>query len=148
LSDSIERGGESSIRGPEHELDAVEPLAEAHCEVAGQLHRPLARRVRGDAAEVHPAGAVLDRYQDVQSLQQHGVHVQEVHREDPGGLRMENCRHVGPVRRGAGSMPAARRISHTVDGDTAMPSLASSQWMRRCPQSDSPSPGERQGGRY
>ena len=46
-----------------------------------------------------------------------------------------NCRHVGPARRGAGSMPAARRISHTVDGAIVTPSLASSPWVRRCPQS-------------
>ena len=45
-----------------------------------------------------------------------------------------NCRQVGPDRRGAGSMPAARRISHTVDGATVMPSLVSSPWMRRYPQ--------------
>src|ERR1019366_9440222 len=37
-----------------------------------------------------------------------------------------NCRHVGPERRGAGSMPAACRISHTVDGATVTPSFASS----------------------
>jgi hypothetical protein len=30
--------------------------------VAGLLHGPLAGRVGGDAAEVHPAGAVLDEH--------------------------------------------------------------------------------------
>jgi hypothetical protein len=43
----------------------------------------------------------------------------------PAAWACRNCRHVGPERRGAGSMPAARRISHTVDGATAMPSFAS-----------------------
>jgi hypothetical protein len=43
----------------------------------------------GDAAEVHPAGAVLDEHQDIQSSQQHGVHVQEIDREDPGGLGVQ-----------------------------------------------------------
>ena len=38
---------------------------------------------------MHPAGAVLDEHQDVQSSQKHGVHVQEVHRGDPGGLRVQ-----------------------------------------------------------
>ena len=52
----------------------------------------------------------------------------------PAAWACRNCRHVGPDRRGAGSMPAARRISHTVDGATAMPSFASSPWIRRCPQ--------------
>jgi hypothetical protein len=32
---------------------------------------------------MHPAGVVLDENQDVQPLQQHGVHVQEVGGEDP-----------------------------------------------------------------
>ena len=35
---------------------------------------------------MHSAGAVLDEHQDVQSLQQHGVHVEEVDGEDPGRL--------------------------------------------------------------
>jgi hypothetical protein len=38
---------------------------------------------------VHPAGAVLDEYQDVYALQQHGVHVQEVDCEDPGCLGVQ-----------------------------------------------------------
>jgi hypothetical protein len=50
---------------------------------------------------VHPSGAVLDEHQDVQSLQRHGVHVQEIDGEDPSGLgvqelpvRAENLVHV------------------------------------------------------
>ena len=46
----------------------LEPLTEAHAEIAGLLHRPLTGGVRGDAAQVHPAGAVLDENQDVQPL--------------------------------------------------------------------------------
>jgi hypothetical protein len=53
----------------------------------------------------------------------------------PAAWACRNCRHVGPDRRGAGSMPAARRISHPVDGATAMPSFVSSPWIRRCPHS-------------
>jgi hypothetical protein len=44
-----------------------------------------------------------------------------------------NCRQAGSVRQGAGSMPAARRISHTVDGATARPGFVSSPRIRRCP---------------
>jgi len=61
--------------------------------------------------KVHPAGAVLDEHQDVQPVQQHGIDVQEVDGEDPGGLGMQELPQVGSVRRGAGSMSAARRIS-------------------------------------
>jgi len=42
----------------------LEPLAEGEGEVAGLLHGPLAGGVCGDSAEVHPAGAVLDEYQN------------------------------------------------------------------------------------
>jgi hypothetical protein len=38
---------------------------------------------------VHPAGAVLDEHQHVPALQQHGVHVQEINREDPGSLGVQ-----------------------------------------------------------
>jgi hypothetical protein len=46
-----------------------------------------------------------------------------------------NCRQVGPVRRGAGSVPAACGISQMVDGATVTPSFLSSPWIRRCPRS-------------
>jgi hypothetical protein len=34
--------------------------------------------MRGDAAQVHPAAAVLDEHQHVEALEQHSVHVQEI----------------------------------------------------------------------
>ena len=49
-------------------LMSVEPLAEVEGEVAGLLHRPRAGGMGGDAAEVHPAGAVLDEHQHVQPV--------------------------------------------------------------------------------
>ena len=67
----------------------LEPLAEAQGKVAGLLHGPLARRARGDPADVHPAGAMFDEHQHVYALQQHGVHVQEIDRDDPGGLSVQ-----------------------------------------------------------
>ncbi len=53
----------------------------------------------------------------------------------PAAWACRNCRQVGPDRRGAGSMPAARGISRTVDGATVTPSLVSSPWIRRYPHS-------------
>ncbi len=70
-------------------LDVLEPLAEGEGEVAGLLGRPLAGGVGGDTSQMHPAGAVLDEHEDVQSLQQHGVHVEEVDGEDSGGLGVQ-----------------------------------------------------------
>ena len=53
----------------------------------------------------------------------------------PAAWACRNCRQAGPDRRGAGSMPAACRISHTVDGATERPSFVTSPWMRRYPHS-------------
>jgi hypothetical protein len=77
LEDGVERGGEVRSAVADQEPDVPEPLVEAEGEVAGLLHSPLAGGMRCAAAEVHPAGAVLDEHQDVQPVQQHGVRVQE-----------------------------------------------------------------------
>ena len=127
---------------------ALEPLAEPEGEVAGLLHGPLARRAGGDPAEVHPAGAVLDEHQDIQSLQQHGVHVQEgrlrgsrlpgragtAARPGPYGAAPDRClRRAGSPRwRTARQL---RRVSSVRHGSGGVPTA------------DSPLPGERQGGR-
>jgi hypothetical protein len=58
-------------------------------QVTGLLHGPVAGGVRGDAAEVHPAGAVLDEHQHVQPFQQHDVDVPEAGCADPGGLAVQ-----------------------------------------------------------
>jgi hypothetical protein len=53
---------------------------------------------------VHPAAAVLNEHQHVNALQQHGVHMQEIDREDPGGLGVQE---LLPGR----ARPAWRRIN-------------------------------------
>jgi predicted methyltransferase MtxX (methanogen marker protein 4) len=111
----------------EDRLDVLEPFAEGEGEVAGLLYCPVAGGVGGDATQMHPAGAMLDEYQDVQSLQQRGAHVEEVDGEDPGGLGVQK---LPPGRTRAarpGSMPAVRRISQTVDCTTVTPSFVISQ---------------------
>jgi hypothetical protein len=67
------------------------------------LDSPVAGGVRGDAALVYPPGAMLDEHHDIQPVEQHGVHVQEIDCEDPGGLGMEE---LPPGR----ACPAGRRI--------------------------------------
>jgi hypothetical protein len=86
LEDGVEGLGEVRAAVADQEPHILQPLAGGQSEVAGLLPGPVAGGVRGDAAEVHPAGAVLDEHQDIQPLQQHGVHMQEVDREDPAGL--------------------------------------------------------------
>jgi hypothetical protein len=51
----------------------------------------------------------------------------------PWAWFVRNSLQVGPVRRGAGSMPAACRIYHTVEVARGWPRRAISPWIRRCP---------------
>ena len=74
-------------------------------QVAGLLHGPLAVRVGGDAAQMHPAGVMLDDHQDIQPFQQHRINVQEVHREYAAGLRGQELPPRRPGAPGRGIDP-------------------------------------------
>jgi hypothetical protein len=135
LEHGVERGGEVRSAVADEELDVLELLAEGEGEVAGLLHRSLAGGVGGDSAKMHPAGAMFDGYQDVQSSQQHCVHVQEVDHDDLGGLGVQELppgrarAAPGRCRRPAGSprrwtARLSRRVSPV------------SPWIRRCPHSE------------
>jgi hypothetical protein len=101
---------------PDQELGTSDVMAEVHQEVTRCLSRPRAARVRGDARQVSAADAVLDDDQGVDAAQQHGVHVDEVGREDAAGLRGQELlpRRAGPglaldrSRRRAGSATPSR----------------------------------------
>ena len=97
----------------DQEPEVLESLVETQRQVAGLLDRPLPGRVGGDAAQVHPAGAVLDEHQHVQPLSAATVSTCEKSTAgDPGGLGVQELPPTsGLSGRGAGSMPAARRIS-------------------------------------
>ena len=69
LEDCVERGGEVRAAIVDQESHGSEPLIEGEGQVAGLLHGPLPGGMGSDAAEVHPAGAVLDEDQYVQSSQ-------------------------------------------------------------------------------
>ena len=130
-------GCEVRSRVADEELNVPEPLAEGEGEIAGLLRCPYAGGVGRDAAQMHPAGAMLDEYQDVQSLQQHALPAwKKSTARIPAAWACRNCRQVGPARRGAESIPAARRISQTVDGATVTPSFVTSPWIRRYPHSE------------
>ncbi len=64
LEDGVKGAGEIRPAAADQEPGVPGPLAGAEGQVAGLLHGPLARGVRGDATEVHPPGAVLDNHQD------------------------------------------------------------------------------------
>jgi hypothetical protein len=93
-----------------------ESLIEGEGEVAGLLHGLLPGGVRGDTAEVPAAGAVLDEHQDVQPLQEHGINVQKVGREDPGGLGLQEL-PPGRARAAVGRLvphPAGVTAQHCI----------------------------------
>jgi hypothetical protein len=101
----------------------------------GPAARSTRQWVRGDPADVYPAGAMFDEHQDMQSPEEHGVHVQEIDCDDPGSLGVQE---LPPAR-----TPASRcwidagstQDLPTVKGATVTPSFVSSPWIRRCPQS-------------
>jgi hypothetical protein len=68
---------------------------------------------------VHPAGAVLNEYQDIQPLQQNGVDVHEVDCEDPGGLGVQELSpgRARAARRGADACIAQAEYpaNHQID---------------------------------
>lgn len=94
--------------------------------------------MNGHPSHVYTTVIVLDEEQHIQPAQQHGVHMEEVHRQDALGLSSKDCRQVGPDRRGAGSSPTSLRIFHTVDAATVYPSPASYHGYAVNPTTSSP----------
>jgi len=80
---------------------------------------------------MHPAGVHLDEEQHVDASEPHGLHMQDVARQDALGLRGQERtpRRAGPSR--AGSTPALLRIVHTVLAAMLTPSRLSSPCTRR-----------------
>ena len=147
LEHGVERGGEVRSAVTDQELDVLEPLAEGEGEVAGRwvVHWPVGlavtppRCIRRVPCSMNTR--TYSRFSSTVSTWKKST----ARIRDASARR--NCRQVGPARRGAGSMPAERRISQTVDGATATPSFVTSPWIRRYPTTDSPSPAGQQGGR-
>ena len=87
---------------------------------SGHRRRLTSRDSAADAAEVHPAGAVLDENQHVQPLQQHGVHMQEADREDPGRLSVQEL-PPGRPRTCPSRLTCASATATTLQNTTAPP---------------------------
>jgi hypothetical protein len=114
LEDRIERGCKARSAIADEEPDVPEPPTEGESKVAGLLHCPVPGRMRGDAAQVHPAGTVLGEHQHIQPVQQHSTDVKEINREDPGGLCVQELPpgRTCPARRGID----ARSAQDLIDG--------------------------------
>src|SRR6266487_1948866 len=101
----------------DQELEPASALAEVHHQIPGLLSGPGASWTGGDARDVHGPAVDLHYEQDMHALEQHGVYVQEVARQDAG--------------RRAGPRPAAARIRRIVPSPTRWPKPISSPWVRR-----------------
>jgi len=96
--DAYRRADDRRALGAEHVVERRDELAAviadqesnlarvAHREVAGGLSRPIAGRVAGDAGEMDATGIELDEEQDVVTLQEDGVDMEEIACEDPARL--------------------------------------------------------------
>jgi hypothetical protein len=74
--------------------------------------------VRGYSGQVQLPGAVLDKDQHVQPLEQHGLDHQEIAGDDRMGLSGQELPPGRPDPAGRRIEPAACRISHTVEAAT------------------------------
>ncbi len=129
--DRVERTGVPGIPVSDQELQAVGPLTEVHEDVPGLLDRPCGGRVGGDTGQVNAAMVVLDDEQHIEPAQENGVDMEEVDRGDRLGLAEGNWFQLAAARCGAGSMPAALRISQMVEGAILCPRPVSSPQIRR-----------------
>jgi hypothetical protein len=88
----------------------------------------------GGAQDADVTAGMLDHREDIHAGPGERDDLEEVSREDRLGLGAQEHSPVSEVRCGAGSTPASRRISQTVDAATFTPNTSSSPWTRRYPQ--------------
>lgn len=96
-----------------------------------RLGGPIPGGVSGGAEHADASGGVFDDGQDVLALSAGSDGLDEVAGQQGVGLRAQEVGPGGERRSGAGPRPACLRISQTVDGETLMPSVVSSPWIRR-----------------
>jgi len=92
--DLIERRSELAVAVADQEPEGAGAITEVYEQVAGLLGGPGPGRVRGDVQDVDGPGLDLHHEQDVKALEEDGIDVQEVGRQDPGGLAARNCREA------------------------------------------------------
>ena len=98
LEDGIEGAGELGIPVAEQEPELAGLVAEVEQEITRLLGDPRGGWLGGDAEHVDPAGGVLGDGEAVQPCQRDGLGVEEVNRQDAGGLCLEE---LVPARAGS-----------------------------------------------
>ncbi len=89
--------------------------------------------MQGDPEDADAPGPVLDHGQDIGLGAAGQAGREESRARIASAGERKNCDQAGPVRRRAGPVPLALRISHTVDAAMLTPRPASSPWILRYP---------------
>jgi hypothetical protein len=131
--DRVERSSVVRAAIADHYFDPGRLLAEVHDQVSGLLGRPLPSGKRCDPEDADAPGGMLDHGEDVSLSAVQQIRGEEIACQDRLGLGAQELWPGGSARRGAGSIPAFFRISHTVDAATFAPRPASSPWILRYP---------------
>jgi hypothetical protein len=129
--DCVERVGVLGIPVSDQKPQAAGPLAEVHENVPGLLDGPGGGRVGGDTGQVDAAMVVLDEEQHVKPAEKDSVDVKKSTATIVLAWADRNCFQLAAARRGAGSIPAALRISQIVEGAILCPRPVSSPQIRR-----------------
>jgi hypothetical protein len=84
-------------RVPEQTRQGGDSLSEVPQQIAGGLGGPCPARRGAHPEQMRPAGAMLDRDQNLDPLEDDGLYLQQVHGQDGPGLRGED---LAPTRSG------------------------------------------------
>lgn len=114
--DGVEGGSELGIAIPDEEPEATGSFSQIHQQIPGELRHPLAARMGGDAEEVDAPGLDLHDEEDVQPLEEDGVHVHEAAGQEGVGLRAKEG--APGLLGGAGGRPDLLRIRRMVAAET------------------------------
>lgn len=126
----IKRPGELGVPVTDQKPARDGLVVEDGDEVAGLLGDPPPRRVSGDAGQVHPSASEFNDKQHIYALEEDRVDGKKSQARIPAACWRRNDRQLVWARRGAGSMPWARRILRIELADTRQPSRNSSPWIR------------------
>jgi hypothetical protein len=123
--DHVGRGGEVRAAVADHELDLMRLPAEVGDQVAGLLGGPFPRWMQRDGEDADAPGGVLDHGQNIGLGAAGQAGREQATPRIASAWQRANCGQAGSVRRGAGSIPAFVKISHTVGAASFTPRPAS-----------------------
>jgi hypothetical protein len=127
----VKQAGELAVAIPDQEPHVGIGILKIHDEVFRSLGYPGCNGMRGRAEDADPPAGVLDDRQHVQAAAGKVTVSKKSQASSASAWERRKSAQVAVVRSGAGSIPAWRRISHTVEAAIPIPRTRSSPWMRR-----------------